>query len=67
MSVIEQCQSRFEALPHEIVMAMEKARPTVVHEKAHVYPISVPEMWHNADESVIDWAVPLDKPLRLYG
>ena len=66
MSVIEQCKRRINALPHELLATMERTRPTVVHEKAHVYPISVPEKWLDIDDTIIDWSIPHDKPLRLY-
>jgi coproporphyrinogen III oxidase-like Fe-S oxidoreductase len=49
-----------------MVQTMEVARPDVVHEKAHVYPISVPEKWTDTDDSIIDWSVAPDRPLRLY-
>lgn len=66
MSVIEQCKNRILGLNKELLLFMERSRPTVVHEKAHVYPISVPELWKDCDESIIDWSFKVDKPLRLY-
>jgi oxygen-independent coproporphyrinogen-3 oxidase len=66
MNIIEQCKNRINALPQKLLATMERARPVVVYEKAHVYPISVPEKWLDVDETIIDWRIPPDKPLRLY-
>lgn len=66
MSVIEHCRCRINNLPQKLLATMETARPEVVHEKAHVYPISVPDKWIEVDDTIIDWSIPPDKPLRLY-
>lgn len=59
-------KNRVASLPSQLVTDLETARPDTVHEKAHVYPISVPELWHKATDSVIDWRVTDGKPVRLY-
>ncbi len=64
--VVHSVNDRIDTLGESLMSIMESCRPKVVHEKAHVYPISIPEMWHDADESIIDWSIPIDKPLRLY-
>lgn len=65
-SVIDDCRRRLAQFSDGLMDRIIKFRPEIVHEKAHVYPISVPEKWHDADETIIDWSIPLDKPLRLY-
>ena len=64
--LIQRVQERLDYIGEYLLSYMEHVRPPVVHEKAHVYPISVPELWQNVDESIIDWSVTLDNPLRLY-
>jgi oxygen-independent coproporphyrinogen-3 oxidase len=65
--VLNRCRSRLRRLGSELLRYMEALRPPVVHEKAHVYPVSVPEKWQPADDSIIDWrGCPQGRPLRLY-
>lgn len=59
-------EPRLSRLSSDLLDQMERLRPAVVHEKAHVYPVSVPELWHKATDAVIDWRIPPDKPVRLY-
>ena len=65
-SIEQQAIIRVDSIPACLLRDMKACRPNEVHEKAHVYPISVPERWDEADESIIDWSIPTDRPLRLY-
>jgi oxygen-independent coproporphyrinogen-3 oxidase len=63
---IEQGKEHIRTLGCAVLDSLERTRPITTHEKAHVYPISVPELWHKATDSAIDWHVQANKPIRLY-
>lgn len=65
---IQKAIERVESFPTDLLRSMEGARPERTYEKGHVFPISVPERFGPADESIIDWktVASIDDPLRLY-
>lgn len=66
MKLIEKVTQRITQFDSYLLENMEHSRPTEVHEKAHAYPISVPEIWSNEDENLLHFDFEIDKPLRLY-
>lgn len=64
--IIQIASKRIKNLDTHILSSMEKSRPFEVHEKAHAYPISVPEIWNEKDYEFFDFNINIDKPLRLY-
>jgi oxygen-independent coproporphyrinogen-3 oxidase len=59
---------RIESFKPELLRAMETARPERTYEKGHVFPISIPDRFKEADERIIDWRTvgEIQNPLRLY-
>lgn len=64
--IIGKVNSYINDINPDILLRMKTSRPTEVHEKAHAYPVSVPQIWSESDENIINWDFQVDKPLRLY-
>lgn len=65
---INKAKERVESFPVGLFRTMETARPERTYEKGHVFPISIPDRFKEADERVIDWKAigEIQNPLRLY-
>jgi len=64
--IIINAKERVDSFSELLLSDLKSSRPDEVHEKAHAYPISVPEIWSNEDESFLKFDFEIDKPLRLY-
>jgi oxygen-independent coproporphyrinogen-3 oxidase len=64
--VIASCQALLADFPPGLLDRLKRSWPSDVYEKAHAYPVSMPTLWQDADENVIDWNVNAEKPLHLY-
>lgn len=65
-STIIKSKRRIDRLHHNLLREMEQSRPSEVHEKAHAFPISVPEIWKKENQDFMDFNLNIDNPLRLY-
>lgn len=66
--IIDRASMRVESFPAELLKSMETARPEKTYEKGHVFPISIPDRFKEADERIVDWRTvgEIQNLLRLY-
>lgn len=66
--IINRAKNRIESFPKELVETMRNARPERTYEKGHVFPISIPDRFGEADETILNWDAvsSISNPLRLY-
>jgi oxygen-independent coproporphyrinogen-3 oxidase len=64
--LINKALERVDNFNSTLLYQLENSRPSEVHEKAHAFPISVPEIWSKEDEDLFKFDFEVDKPLRLY-
>jgi coproporphyrinogen III oxidase-like Fe-S oxidoreductase len=66
LEIIKKAKERINFFDDLVLSLLRNSRPEELHEKAHAFPISVPEIWSIADENILKFNYRIDRPLRLY-